>query len=131
MFTNLIESNADRSAFKRRSSFFLITVAGYALILLAAGVAGVLSYDARVEAQNNDLLVDYWIPPVVPTNHVESARATRVPRRSPPSNAPVDRHITTPERTEQVPPVDDLRVTPSQIGVTGPATPPVEGPVNI
>ena len=131
MFTNLIESNADRSAFKRRSSFFLITVAGYALILFAAGVVGVLTYDAQVEAQNSNLLLDYWIPPVGPTNHVEPARDTRVPRRSPPSNAPIDQHITTPQRTDQVPPVDDLRVTPTQIGTTASTTPPIEGQVKI
>ena len=131
MFTNLVESNADRSAFKRRSSFFLITIAAYCLILLAAGIVGVLTYDAQVEAQNSNLLVDYWIPPVVPTNHVEPARDANVPHRLPQPNAPVDQHITIPRRTEQVPPVDDLRVTPTQIGVTGPASPPVEGPVKI
>ena len=131
MFTNLIESNADRSAFKRRSSFFLITIAAYCLILFAAGIVGVLTYDAHVEAQNSNLLVDFWIPPVKPTNHVEPAQVTRVPRKLPPSNAPVDQHITIAERTDRVPPVDDLRVPPTQIGVTGPATPPVEGPVKI
>ena len=131
MFTNLIESNADKSAFKRRSSFLLITVAGYALILFAAGVVGVLTYDARVEAQNSDMSVLDWIPPVVPTNHVTPAHTAPAPRRLPPSNAPIDQHIQTPERTDQVPPVDDLRVTPTQIGVSGSTTPSVEGPVNI
>src|SRR2546423_5691826 len=82
MFTNLIESNADRSAFKRRSSFFLITVAGYALILFAAGVVGVFTYDARVEAQNSDLLVDYWIPPV----KAFTPDRPQPPRRTPASN---------------------------------------------
>ena len=48
MFTNLIESSADKSAFKRRSSFFLATVASYALFLFAAGIVGVLTYDAQV-----------------------------------------------------------------------------------
>ena len=64
MFTNLIESSADKSAFKRRSSFFLATVAGYALFLFAAGIVGVLTYDAQVEAQTTDMLVEMWIPPV-------------------------------------------------------------------
>lgn len=131
MFTNLIESNSHTREFKRRSSFFLITVAGYALIVFAAAVASVLTYDARVEAQNSNLLVDYWIPPVKPTNHVEPAHDARAPRRSPASKAPIDPHITTPERTEHVPPVDDLRVTPPQIGVTGSTSPPSDAPVNI
>jgi protein TonB len=77
MFTNLIESSADTSAFKRRSSFFLATVASYALFLFAAGIVGVLTYDAQVEAQTTDLLVVNWIPPV---NRVEP-EGPRPPRR--------------------------------------------------
>ncbi|MGQ0763720.1 MAG: TonB family protein [Acidobacteriota bacterium] len=64
MFTNLIESNADKSAFKRRSSFFLATVAGYALFLFAAGIVGVLTYDAQVKAQTTDMQLEMWIRPV-------------------------------------------------------------------
>ena len=66
MFTKLIESSADKSAFKRRSSFFLATVAGYALFLFAAAIVGVLTYDAQVEAQTTDMLLVNWIPPVDP-----------------------------------------------------------------
>ena len=68
MFTNLIESDSHRKEFKRRSSFFLGTVAAYALILFAAGVASIYAYDARLEAQNSDLTVLDWIPPVTPPN---------------------------------------------------------------
>lgn len=131
MFTNLIESNADRSALKRRSSFFLITVAAYCLILFAAGVAGILTYDATVEAQNNDVSLLNWIPPVKEITHVEPVHEARAPRRLPPSNAPIDDHIRTPERIEQIPPVDDVRVPPTEIGVNAPSSPPVEGPVNL
>ena len=77
MFTNLVESSADKSALKRRSSFFLATVASYALFLFAAGVVGVLTYDAQVEAQTTDMLVDIWIPPV---NPVEPSRPRPAPR---------------------------------------------------
>jgi TonB family protein len=77
MFTNLIESSADKLAFKRRSSFFLATVAGYALFLFAAGIVGVLTYDAHVEAQTTDMQVDIWIPPV---NSVEPDRPRPAPR---------------------------------------------------
>lgn len=77
MFTNLVESSADRSAFKRRSSFFLATVAGYALFLFAAGIVGVLTYDAQVEAQTTEMLVEMWIPPV---NRVEPDRPRPAPR---------------------------------------------------
>jgi protein TonB len=131
MFTNLIESNSHSREFQRRGSFFLITVAAYCLILSAAGVAGVLTYDATVEAQKNDVSLLNWIPPVTPTEHVGPAQEARAPRRLPPSSAPIDQHIKTPERIEQVPPVDDLRVTPQEIGVTGPTSPPADGPVRI
>lgn len=77
MFTNLIESSADKRAFKRRSSFFLATVASYALFLFAAGIVGVLTYDAQVEAQTTDLLLVNWIPPV---NRVEPVRPRPAPR---------------------------------------------------
>ena len=132
MFTNLVESSADKSAFKRRSSFFLATVASYALFLFAAGIVGVLAYDAQVEAQTTDMLVEMWIPPV---NRVEPDEPTALPPRAANnrfrSNAPVDQNITTPERVQQVPPIDDLRVTPQEIGLTGSSSPPVEGPVRL
>jgi protein TonB len=74
MFTNLIESNSHKREFKRRSSFFVATVAAYALVLFAAGVVGILTYDARVEAQNMDLLLQSWIPPVKPAHEPEGPR---------------------------------------------------------
>jgi periplasmic protein TonB len=130
MFTNLIESNSHTGEFKRRSSFFLITVAGYALILFAAGIVGVLTYDAHVEAQNTDLLVDYWIPPVRPVTPdrplpPRSLRSTARP------NAPVDQHITTPERTDAIAPTTDPTKVPDTVGIKGSDTPPVTGPVVI
>lgn len=66
MFTNLIESDSHRREFKRRSSFFLATVAAYALILFAAGVASIYAYDAHLEAQSTDLTLLSWVPPVTP-----------------------------------------------------------------
>ena len=98
MFTNLIESNVDKSAFKRRSSFLLATVATYALVLFTAGVVGVLTYDAQVEAQTTDLLVDYWIPPVKPV----TPDRPQPPRRTPASNDRVSPRPTRPILYEDV-----------------------------
>src|SRR5205807_5750631 len=98
MFTNLIESNADRSAFKRRSSFFLITVAAYAVILFVAGVASIYAYDAQLEAQSSRLELLNWIPPVTPAAPKPVSDHPQQVRR-PATNAPVDRNITIPERT--------------------------------
>lgn len=79
MFTNLIESESHRKEFKRRSSFFLATVAAYALILFAAGVASIYAYDARLEAQSSDLTVLNWIPPVTPPNPNRPEPGRRTP----------------------------------------------------
>jgi periplasmic protein TonB len=77
MFTNLIESNSHKREFKRRSSFFAATVAAYALVLTAAGIVGIVTYDARVDAQNLDLLLQSWIPPVKPPQEPEGPRPAR------------------------------------------------------
>jgi len=69
MFTNLIESASHVREFKRRSSFFLITVATYAFILFAAGIASVYAYDAQLESQSNSLEILSWVPPVTPVPH--------------------------------------------------------------
>ena len=66
MFTNLIESDSHRKEFRRRSSFFLATVAAYALILFAAGIASIYAYDAHLEAQNTDITLLSWVPPLKP-----------------------------------------------------------------
>lgn len=126
MFTNLIESNADTSAFKRRTSFFLATVGGYALILLAAGVIGILTYDAQVEAQTTDVLVN-WIPPVNRNVEPEGPRAMTPVRRPRQPNAPVDRNITEPVRTEGVTTTNDPTRVPETVGTTPSDIPPVTG----
>jgi TonB family protein len=127
MFTNLVESSADTSAFKRRSSFFLATVAGYMLILLTAGVVGVLTYDAQVEAQTTDILVEMWIPPVNRTPEAEEPRDSSPAQRPRQANAPVDRNVTEPERTEGITTTNDPMRVPESVGTTASNVPPVTG----
>ena len=128
MFTNLIESESHRKEFKRRSSFFLITVAAYALILFAAGVASIYAYDARLEAQNNSLEILNWVPPVPPTPvRPTNQPPPRLVRRTAPSNAPVDRTATVQERTTAVAPTNDPTKAPDHVGITGDPAPPVTG----
>ena len=75
MFTNLIESQSHRKEFKRRSSFFLFTVAAYAVILFGAGIGSIYAYDAQLEAQNDSLVLLDWVPPVKPaTEHIQPVR---------------------------------------------------------
>jgi protein TonB len=132
MFTNLIESESHRKEFKRRSSFFLVTVAAYALILFSAGVASIYAYDARLEAQSSDLTLLNWIPPV-------TAAPARPPRetqprpvhRSSPSNAPVDRNVAIAERVSPTARTNDPSKVPDHPGTVASKDPPVTGPVRL
>lgn len=132
MFTNLIESGADKSAFKRRSSFFAVTVAAYTLVLFSAAIAGVLTYDARVDAQTNSLELLEWIPPVKPVERVEPRPARPRPNRRPESpRAPVDPNVRVAERTVAITPATDPTKIPDEIGTKGSNVPPVTGEVVI
>jgi protein TonB len=124
MFTNLIESDSHGKEFKRRSSFFLATVAAYALILSAAGVASIYAYDAHLEAQNSELTLLSWMPPVKPITEHERPRSVELVRRSASSNAPVDRNVTRPERTELFSRTDNPDRIPDAIGIKASPIPP-------
>jgi protein TonB len=125
MFTNLIESDSHRQEFKRRSSFFLATVVAYALILSAAGVASIYAYDAHLEAQNTELMVDLWVPPVAPVAPTVQPRDPQPIRRSTPSNAPVDPTAKRPERTDFVSRTDDPNRIPEGVGIKASPIPPI------
>src|SRR5437588_2512988 len=127
MFANLIESDSHTREFKRRSSFFLATVAAYALILFAAGIASVYAYDARLEARTDSLEVLNWIPPLTPAAHPPQETHPQPVRRPVPSNAPVDRNITIAERTNAIARTDDPSRTLDHAGTTAAPEPPVTG----
>jgi protein TonB len=123
MFTNLIESQSHRKEFKRRSSFFLFTVAAYAVILFGAGIGSIYAYDAQLEAQASSLELMSWVPPVTP------ATPKPVIERSPSavrshSNAPVDPGASRPERTQLVSSTDDPRNIPPNVGIVASPIPP-------
>jgi protein TonB len=127
MFTNLIESDSHRKEFKRRSSFFLATIAAYALVLSAAGVASIYAYDARLEAQSTDLTLLSWVPPVKPVAPTIRPRDPASIRRSAPSNAPVDRNVTESVRTVAVAQTNDPTKVPDHVGTQASSIPPVIG----
>ena len=124
MFTNLIESQSHRREFKRRSSFFLITVAAYVVILFGAGIASIYAYDAQLEMQTNSLEVLSWVPPVTPVTPKAIAEHPQTIRRPATSSVPIDRNATRPERTQFVSQPDDPRNVPRYIGTEGLGTPP-------
>jgi protein TonB len=126
MFTNLIESQSRRREFKRRSSFFLFTVAAYAVILSGVGIGSIYAYDAQLEAQANSLEVMSWVPQVTPPAPKPIADPVR-PRRPAASTAPVDRNVTQSVRTDAIARPDDPTKVPDRIGTEASRIPPVTG----
>lgn len=61
MFSHLVESDLHKGELKRRGTFFLATLAAYALLVMAAGVVGVYAYEARIEDQSLELIA--LVPP--------------------------------------------------------------------
>ncbi len=124
MFSNLIESDSHRKEFRRRSSFFLATVAAYALILSAAGVASIYAYDAHLEAQTTELIVNMWVPPVKQDKPIVRPDRPQPPRHAA-SDAPVDPGIKRPERTVAISALDAPNKIPDGVGVKASPVPPM------
>jgi protein TonB len=136
MFTNLIESQSHVREFKRRSSFFLITVVAYAIALTGAGVASVFAYDAQLEAQSSSLELMSWVPPVTPEPPRPINEVRPTPARHTPSNAPVDPNVNRPIRTDFVSRPDDPSRVPDNVGTQASPIPPMTdgailGPRNV
>jgi periplasmic protein TonB len=119
MFTNLIESDSHRKEFKRRSSFFLATISAYALILSAAGVASIYAYDAHLEAQNTDITLLSWVPPMKP---VEPDRPQ--PTRRTPASTNTGRISPQPVRPVLYESASNPHTPPSTISVAAQPIPP-------
>ncbi len=82
MFDNLIESSSHLTELKRRGSFFLFTVASYALLFVIAGVASIYAYDARLEDQSLEVVF------VTPLDFPESTSQTGPPQGGPANPSP-------------------------------------------
>jgi TonB family protein len=81
MFNNLIESGSHQKEFKRRGSFFLITTATYAVILILAGVASIYAYDTQLRDQDFEIVT--MLPPVdLAPATPKTAKPTNVPPKS-------------------------------------------------
>lgn len=78
MFNNLIESSSHVREYKRRGSFLLFTGATYVVLFLITGVISIYAYDARLEDQTEEYLVELLPPQPVPDR--EPAPAARPQR---------------------------------------------------
>jgi protein TonB len=114
MFNNLIESCTHKNELKRKSSFFFATIAVYALLLSAAGIASVVAYEAHLENQSLELVS--LLTPVQPAKQEEP------PERQQPTRSSSNRQQVA-TRTEPISRVADPTVVPDKPSSTPSNTP--------
>lgn len=112
MFNNLIESSSHKREFKRRGSFFMYTVVGYALLFAAGGVASIYAYDAHLDEQNAEITMLTFVPPE-PVNPSAPAPV----RNTAPRSNDNPRNLT-PSAPELYDSPNNSRLTPHTIGTT-------------
>lgn len=119
MFNNLIESSSHRKEFKRRGSFFLVTTATYALMLVLTGIASIYAYDARLEAQTTELELVMFVPPEDPKEVAPQ------PKNTIPSTANSPNKTTTQSvRTQLIDSTSNPNNPPKDIGTIASSVPP-------
>jgi TonB family protein len=123
MFGNLIESGSHKGDNKRKGSFFVGTLAVYALAFLAIGVGSIYAYNTHVE--NQDLRL---VSLVTPT---ESAEVQRPQRRDTPrpatanNNRPDIAVVRTPPLITRM----DPQLVPNKVSVSSPVPQLPEGTI--
>lgn len=75
MFKQLVESGSHRADFARRGTFFIGTLALYAVLLVVAGVASVFAYDAHLDQQNLEVTLLTAVPPSEPPTRAQPEHA--------------------------------------------------------
>ena len=115
MFNNLVESDAHKEERKRKASFFIYTLAGYAVLLLAAGVASVYAYDAHLENQNLEFLVLV----AQTTQPPEAVQKNEPPR----AKVSLSDNNQLPERDQLIARVSDSTKSPDKVSSVGAHTP--------
>jgi len=127
MFANLIESQSHGKEFKRRGRFVLLTAVAYGCLFIAGGIVSIFAYDARVEAQTDDLVLLNWVLPPVTATTPKPPRDVHPIRRPPAANAPIDPNVRVAERTIAIAPVNDPTKVPDHASAQGIDVPPVIG----
>ena len=119
MFSNLIESRSHRSELKRRGSFLLFTTATYAVLLMAAGVASIYAYDAKLTEQNLEIVTLMRL-----VNMPTAPASVRAPIRD--TSGGTDRENgNIAEREVAVARTDDPQIVPEQISSAPNLNPPL------
>jgi protein TonB len=126
MFANLIESQSHGKEFKRRGRFVIATAAAYTVLFFVAGIVSIYAYDARVEAQTDELEIVDWVLPVTPVAPKPPPDVQPIRRPNQPV-AQVDPNITVSQRTSAVAQTNDPTKVPDGIGTKASDVPPVTG----
>src|SRR5713226_2732352 len=78
MFENLVESGSHTADTRRRGSFMLVTLAVYAVLILAGAIAGILMAPAYIDMQNLELTALIAPVPVPQAQKQEAAKPEKV-----------------------------------------------------
>ncbi|HEX8175608.1 MAG TPA: TonB family protein [Pyrinomonadaceae bacterium] len=85
MFSHLVESDLHAGELKRKGTFFLMTMAAYALVLMVLSVASVYAYEAHINDQQLELIA--LVPPDMEEREPPEPRAVvRTNTPAPPVN---------------------------------------------
>lgn len=120
MFNSLIESAPHRDEYQRRGSFFIGTLAAYAVLFLITGVASIYAYDAHLESGTMEMLA--MVEPVPPIVEETRPRTPNERPRAPESRSEQPTHDT---RTALVASVNNPAIVPEKISSKAGDIPPV------
>jgi protein TonB len=118
MFDNLVESTSHKDDISRKGGFFLGTLAIYAVIGVVLLVGSILWYDAKLEAQNLELMTM-----VAPVPVQEAQPEQQQKQEAKPAEATQDRQVAT--RTEFVASNLDPTKVPEKVSNVASRIPPV------
>ena len=121
MFENLVESGSHKEDLARKSSFFLGTLAVYAVLITAFVVGGIYLYDAHLENENLELVA--LVAPV-PVQQQEPEQPKNEPKPQ-----KIEQQVAT--RTELIARVDDATKVPDKPATVAAKVPPIPPNVRV
>jgi protein TonB len=119
MFNHLIESSSHAKEFKRRGSFVLFTTSVYLVLFAVTGVVSIYAYDAHLEAQDLEISILTFAPPLP-----AEEPAPAPPRNTIPANSNNNQTTTRSTRTDMVASASDPTKVPPDVGVVAGTVPP-------
>ncbi len=123
MFENLVESSSHKNDLARKGSFFVGTMAVYALLLFAAAVGSIYWYDAQLSNENLELTTLVAPVPIPPQVQQEQPKDQPKPQKTD------DRQVAT--RTELIARVDQPTEVPKKIETRASNIPPIPKGVQV